>query len=258
MSQPILQERVLILAGGLGTRLRSLLPDRPKVLAPIAGRPFLDILVAQLLARGFRRIVLLLGNRADLVVAHVENRRAAWPADVEIDFSVEKNPLGTGGALKLAERFCEDRFLLVNGDTYFDLDVAALFRMHADTRALLTVAAAAVEDAGRYGRLETSSDGFVECFREKESPARPGLINAGVYLMEPALLVQIPAGRVVSLECEVFPTLLAAGQKIAASAQSGAFFDIGTPSSYQSFIEFCRKQDLLRASETGMNHDDEH
>jgi NDP-sugar pyrophosphorylase family protein len=256
MSQSILQERALILAGGLGTRLRSVLPDRPKVLAPIAGRPFLDILIAQLVARGVRRIVLLLGNLADQVVTHVETQRASWPADLEIDFSVETEPLGTGGALKLAERFCKDRFLLINGDTYFDFDREALFRIHGSARALLTVAAARVEDAGRYGRLETSADGFVEHFREKESPAKPGIINAGIYLMEPAVLAHIPADRAVSIEQEVFPAMLAGGQKLAVSAQSGSFFDIGTPSSYQSFIEFCRQQDLLHVSEVGTNHDE--
>lgn len=256
MSQSILQERALILAGGLGTRLRRVLPDQPKVLAHIAGRPFLDILIAQLVARGVRRIVLLLGNRAAQVVAYVESQRACWPADLEVEFSVETVPLGTGGALKLAERFCTDRFLLINGDTYFDLDVTALLRSHESTRALLTLAAATVEDAGRYGRLETSPAGLVVHFREKESPAKPGIINAGVYLMEPAVLVHIPAGRTVSIESEVFPALLAGGQKLAVSAQSGAFFDIGTPSSYQSFVEFCRQQDLLHASEAGTNHDE--
>lgn len=249
MSATVLRERALILAGGLGTRLRSLLPDRPKVLAPIAGRPFLDILVDQLLARGFRRLVLLLGSRADQVVAHVEHRRAAWPSDLEIEFSVETSPLGTGGALKLAGRFCQDRFVLMNGDTYFDLDVPGLYRTHEQKRALLTIAAAAVADAGRYGRLDISSDGWVGRFCEKETPSVPGLINAGVYLLEPAVLDGIPAGCAVSLECDVFPALLAKQERIAASAQHGAFFDIGTPASYESFVEFCRQQDLIRGRE---------
>lgn len=249
MSATVLRERALILAGGLGTRLRSLLPDCPKVLAPIAGRPFLDILVDQLLARGFRRLVLLLGNRADQVVAHVEQQRAAWPADLEIEFSIETSPLGTGGALKLAGRFCQDRFLLMNGDTYFDLDVAALYRTHEQTRALLTIAAATVDDAGRYGRLDVSADGWVGRFCEKKTSSVPGLINAGVYLMAPAVLEGIPAGRAVSLECDVFPALLAERQRVAASAQHGAFFDIGTLASYESFVAFCRQQDFIRGSE---------
>jgi len=238
MSTPVLPERALILAGGLGTRLASLLPDRPKVLAPIAGRPFLDILVEELAARGLRRFVLLLGNRSEQVVEHVAARRGSWPAGVEFEFSVEPAPLGTGGAVKLAERFCGGRFFLFNGDTYFDLDVAALVHAHESSRALLTVAAAKVADADRYGRLETTASGLVARFREKDAAAGPGSINAGVYLVEPALLGHIPTGRAVSLECDVFPALLVGGQAIAVSPQTGAFFDIGTPASYQSFTDF--------------------
>jgi NDP-sugar pyrophosphorylase family protein len=238
MSPLALQERALVLAGGLGTRLANLLPDRPKVLAPIADRPFLDIMVEELALRGLRRYVLLLGNRHEQVVEYVQTRRAQWPAGIEFEFSVEASPLGTGGAVKLAERFCDGRFFLLNGDTYFDLDLPALVAAHERAGALLTVAAAAVDDADRYGRLEVSATGFVERFREKDVAVGPGLINAGVYLVEPALLGHIPAGRAVSLECEVFPALLAGGGKIAVSAQAGAFFDIGTPSSYGSFADF--------------------
>ena len=137
----------------------------------------------------------------------------------------------------------------MNGDTYFDLDVAALYRAHERTLAVLTIAAAAVDDAGRYGRLDISTDGLVGRFCEKQTPSGPGLINAGVYLMTPEVLDRIPTERAVSLECDVFPSLLAERQIIAASAQHGAFFDIGTPSSYESFVAFCRQQDFLRGSE---------
>jgi NDP-sugar pyrophosphorylase family protein len=255
MSQRLLQERALILAGGLGTRLSSVLADRPKVLAPIATRPFLDILIEQLLSRGVRHFVLLLGNRADQVISHVKNQGGAWPADVDVAFSVEASPLGTGGAVKLAERFCTGAFLLLNGDTYFDLDMAALLRTHHDTQALITMAAAEVSDADRYGRLEVSDDGWVRRFREKDTSAGPGLINAGVYLMSPAVLGHIPAGRAVSLESEVFPALLKGGQRIAVSAQQGTFFDIGTPSSYRGFVDFCREKQLVPAGRVGSNHD---
>ncbi len=247
MSTVGLPERALILAGGLGTRLASLLPDRPKVLAPIAGRPFLDILVEALAARGVRRLVLLLGNRSEQVVEHVAARRGLWPAGIEFEVSVEPGPLGTGGAVKFAERFCVGRFFLLNGDTYFDLDVAALVRTHEQTRPLLTVAAAEVADADRYGRLEMSASGCITRFREKDVAAGPGLINAGVYLVEPALLGHIPAGRAVSLETEIFPMLLAGGQKLAVSPQAGAFFDIGTPASYRSFTDFL----VARATSSG-------
>jgi NDP-sugar pyrophosphorylase family protein len=233
-------ERALVLAGGLGTRLAGLLPDRPKVLAPVAGRPFLELLVEELARHGFRRFVLLLGSRAEQVQEHVASRRGVWPSGIELEVSVEPSPLGTAGAVKLAERFCDGRFLLANGDTYFDLDAAALVRAHEQARPLVTIAAATVDDADRYGRLQVSAEGLVERFREKDAAAGPGLINAGIYLIEPALLAYIPAGRPVSLESEVFPGLLAAGQRLAVSAQTGTFFDIGTPSSYASFAEFYR------------------
>jgi len=251
MSAEVLSAPVLILAGGLGTRLASVLPDLPKVLAPIAGRPFLDILVEALASRGLRRFVLLLGNRHEQVVAHVKSGDAAWPAGVLFEFSIEPRPLGTGGAVKLAERFCADKFFLVNGDTYFDLDVAALVRSHAQTRPLLTLAAASVDDAGRYGKLELSAAGFVERFLEKDADAGAGVINAGVYLAEPSLLDHIPANQPSSLERDVFPALVARGHKLATSVQSGAFFDIGTPSSYASFTEFCQGKESSRSREAG-------
>jgi NDP-sugar pyrophosphorylase family protein len=238
MSTGSLPERVLILAGGLGTRLAGLLPDTPKVLAPVAGRPFLDVLIWELVGRGLGRFVFLLGHRAEQVRDHLERGRGQWPANVEFDYSVEPGPLGTGGAVRLAAGFCERRFFLLNGDTYFDLDVTALVQAHERTRGLLTIAAAQMVDAGRYGRLEVGGDGRILRFREKDAAAGPGLINAGVYLVEPALLARLPAGRAVSLENEVFPALLAAGETIAASPQPGTFFDIGTPASYHAFADF--------------------
>ncbi len=240
MTAADLPERALILAGGLGTRLASVVADRPKVLAPIGERAFLDILIDQLAARGLRRFVLLLGSRHAQVLAHLEAGRPHWPRGVHFDISVESAPLGTGGAVKLAEASCGERFFLFNGDTYFDLDVAALVAAHQRTGAVVTIAAAQVDDADRYGRLETTSAGLVVRFREKDVAAGPGLINAGVYLVEPRVLDHIPSGQPVSLELDTFPALLAAGLPIAVSPQAGAFFDIGTPASYLSFTEFCR------------------
>jgi NDP-sugar pyrophosphorylase family protein len=239
-----LHERALILAGGLGTRLQSLIPDRPKVLAPIAGAPFLDILVKHLADCGIARLVLLLGSRHEQVVDHVQacQRRASWPSDVEVEFSIEPAPLGTGGAVKWAEQFCDQTFFLLNGDTYFDFDARALLLRHRAAGTMVTLSAATVSDAGRYGSLDVTPDGQVAKFREKDILGGAGLINAGVYVMEPGVLTHIAAGRPVSLESEVFPALLAGGQGMAVSAQSGSFFDIGTPSSYQDFVEFCRKQ----------------
>ena len=245
----ILRERAFILAGGLGTRLRGLIPDRPKALAPIGHRPFLDILIEDLCNRGIRRLVLLLGYRSDQIIELVSGRRGVWPADLQIELSVESRPLGTAGALKLAARFCDGRFLLLNGDTYFDLDLAGLLRTHEQAQPIATLAGATVEDAGRFGRLDVSDSGLVERFREKDARAGAGLINAGVYLMEPAVLDHIPVDASLSLESDVFPALLRAGQRIAVCAQAGTFFDIGTPASYQGFVEFCQGRNRVRARE---------
>jgi NDP-sugar pyrophosphorylase family protein len=241
-----LHERALILAGGLGTRLQGLIPNRPKVLAPIAGRPFLDILVRHLADCGIARLVLLLGSRYEQVVDHVQacRRGAFWPSDVDVQFSIEPGPLGTGGAVKLAERFCDRTFFLLNGDTYFDFDAEILLQRHRAAGSVVTVAGAKVSDAGRYGSLDVTPDGRVARFREKDASGGPGLINAGVYVMEPGVLAHIESGRPVSLESEVFPALLSAGQGMAVSVQDGSFFDIGTPSRYHEFVEFCQKRRL--------------
>ena len=241
-----LHERALILAGGLGTRLQNLIPDRPKVLAPIAGTPFLDILVRHLADCGIGRLVLLLGSRHEQVEDHVRacQRNATWPSHVEVVFSIEPAPLGTGGAVKWAERFCDKTFFLLNGDTYFDFDAKTLLQRHRTAGTIVTLSAATVSDAGRYGSLDVTPDGRVARFREKDACGGAGLINAGVYVMEPGVLAHIIAGRPVSLESEVFPALLAGGQGMAVSAQDGSFFDIGTPSSYQEFVEFCQGRRL--------------
>ena len=229
-----------ILAGGLGTRLASVLPDCPKALAPVGGRPFLDILFDQLLALGIDRVVLLLGSRSAAILQFVEERteRRRGQPDVHVRTSIESSPLGTGGAVKLASRFADAPFFLLNGDTYLDFDAAELSAYHREKKALVTLAASAQQDTSRFGRLEVSADGFVVGFREKTASSEPGLINGGVYLMEQAILSLIPDGRAVSLEQETFPSILAQGGRIAALAQQGSFFDIGTPDSYKAFAAF--------------------
>ena len=131
---------------------------------------------------------------------------------------------------------------MLNGDTYFDFDARVLLQRHRAAGTIVTLSAATVRDAGRYGRLDVTPDGRVARFREKDAAGGPGLINAGVYAMEPGVLAHIEAGRPVSLESEVFPALLAAGQGMAICAQEGPFFDIGTPSSYHEFVEFYRNR----------------
>ncbi len=220
---------IAILAGGLGTRLAGAVPGLPKVLAPVGGRPFLEHLLDWLESHGARRIVLLLGHRADQVEAHL----AAYPRPhLEFAFSVEPAPLGTGGALGFARpHFRSDPILVVNGDTFVDGDLAELVARHRQTMADATMLCVEVPDAGRYGRVEIEND-RVTAFCEKDATWRgPAAINAGVYLVSRALLAKIPDDRPVSLERDVFEKL--PGGALAAFIDPRArFVDIGTPESW--------------------------
>lgn len=226
----------LVLCGGLGTRLRAAVADVPKVLAPVAGRPFLDVLVDVLHRAGIRRVVLLTGYLAEQVEEHVARvLRGAFP-DVRFEVSTEPSPLGTGGAVKHAARFLdrEQPFLLVNGDTYVEIDIRKLFADHRAADALVTIAAVDVPDAERYGALDVDAAGTLRRFVEKGEVGR-GLVNAGVYVVEPRVLDAIDPGRAVSLEREVLPVLLARGERIFARRQPGGFVDIGTVESWAAF-----------------------
>lgn len=217
---------VAVLAGGLGTRLAGAVPGLPKILAPVAGRPFIEHLLDWLAREGARRIVFLLGHRADAVTAHL----AAHPRPGLIfDAVVEPAPLGTGGALAHARgRLRTDPVLAVNGDTFVDAELAPLLA----TRAAAAMLCVRVPDAGRYGRIEIA-DGHVARFVEKD-PAFVGAaaINAGVYLLSRRLLDTIPREGPVSLERDVFEKLPPGS--IAAHLDARArFVDIGTPESWQ-------------------------
>lgn len=226
MDRPLTDLDVAVLAGGLGTRLAGALPGLPKILAPVAGRPFIEHLLDWLAREGARRVVFLLGYRADAVQAHL----AAHPrAGLAFDTIVEPAPLGTGGALANArERLRTDPVLVVNGDTFVDAGLAPLRAARAEV-AMLCVR---VADAGRYGRIETS-DGRVTRFAEKDPDFRgEAAINAGVYLLSARVLAAIPRGRPVSLERDVFETLPQGA--IAACVDAAArFVDIGTPESWR-------------------------
>lgn len=222
-----MNERAFVLCGGLGTRLREAVADVPKVLAPIAGRPFLDLFVGALHRGGIRRIVLLAGHLGDQVEAYVRGPlRAAYP-DVEVAVSIETTPLGTAGALQNARKLIDGTFLLVNGDTFLELDAPALLAAHRTAGSVVTIAGTEVHDASAFGSLDVV-DGAVRGFREKGT-AGPGLVNAGVYVLEPQVLDAIPSGRAVSLERETLPALLAGGKNVGAVKLPGSFVDIGTP-----------------------------
>jgi mannose-1-phosphate guanylyltransferase len=213
----------VVLVGGEGTRLRPLTYTTPKPMLPIANRPFLEHQIAHLRAHGIDRVVLACGYRPDAIRAHF---------GAELEYVVEPEPLGTGGAIAFAARALSETFVVANGDVLTDLDLSALVRFHRDRDARMTLALHPVDDPSRYGVVVTAADGAVTAFVEKPAPgtAPAVTINAGTYVVEPGVLDLIPPGRAVSVEYEVFPLLVGAG--LYAHTSDGYWRDIGTPGSY--------------------------
>jgi len=213
----------ICLAGGLGTRLQPLLPDTPKCLAPVGDRAFLDLLAERLRQQGVRRLLLSLGHRHEAVLAHIRDRDYG----MSVETCVEAEPLGTAGALRLAlAQAATDEVLVVNGDTWYEADLAALTAHHRALSADVTLALKPMADAGRYGRV-VLADGWVTGFAEKGGTG-PGLVNGGVYVVRRGIALP---GR-GSFERDY---LAVPGHRIAGLVQDGPFTDIGVPDDYLAF-----------------------
>jgi NDP-sugar pyrophosphorylase family protein len=218
-----------ILAGGFGVRLRPAVADRPKVLAPVAGRPFVAHLLAQLEAAGVRDVVLCTGYGGDQVHAALGERHGA----VTLRYSREPAPLGTGGALRLAAPLIAGPTALVlNGDSFCDVELRDAWAAHCAHGAEGTLVLTDVPDPSRYGRVEVDPSGAVRGFHEKDGARGPGLINAGVYLLARDLLRAIPSSAPCSFEREVLPAWC--DGRLRGYVTRGRFVDIGTPESYAS------------------------
>lgn len=225
----------LLLVGGLGTRLRSVVPSAPKPLAAVGKKSFLELLIRQLKHQGIRRVILCTGYLADQVENEFGDGRAL---DLEISYSRELDPLGTAGAVKLAQPHLKgaSEFLVMNGDSFLEIDLRQLIQFHRDRRALVSVAVVRVEDSSRYGTVKVDSNQKVIGFVEKAGSTGPGSVNAGVYVFSPEVFEYIPEGR-SSLEKDVFPHLLSKG--VYAQEHSGMFIDIGTPEDYARAQQLC-------------------
>jgi D-glycero-alpha-D-manno-heptose 1-phosphate guanylyltransferase len=217
-----------ILAGGLGTRLRSVVADRPKVMALVAGRPFITHLLDQLAEAGIKKTVLCTGYLAGMIRDELGDSFRG----MELDYSVEASPLGTGGALRLAAgQLSGEQLLVLNGDSYCECRLAEFGAGHRASEAYAALALAQVPDVSRFGSVVTGAASLVESFREKGGDSGPGWINAGIYLLPMDLVREIPPEREVSLEREIFPDLLARG--LYGHHCTGQFIDIGIPMEYQ-------------------------
>jgi NDP-sugar pyrophosphorylase family protein len=225
-ARPLAGLDVLILAGGLGTRIRTVLGDTPKVLAPVHGRTFLDHLLDRLAMLGAARAVLSLGYLADKVVEHLQRHGAALPVGIV----VEQQPLGTGGAVRLARpQLTSNPVLVMNGDTWLDTDYAAFLASHRAQARPVSILCVAVDDISRYGQVVIGSDGAVSRFAEKNTAQPgPGTISGGVYLLSQQALEHLDTVTGPSLERD-FLEQLPAGTIHGFAASQARFIDIGTP-----------------------------
>ncbi len=217
----------IVLAGGLGTRLRHVVPEWPKPMAPVAGRPFLEILLKSLAKKGFHRVVLSLGYMADKVVSYFGPRYAG----LELVYQIEPEPLGTGGALRLALTQCTaDHVFVFNGDTYLDLEISNL-ESHWQKRRAPIIVARELTDTARYGRLDVNLErGLVVGFAEK-GMSGAGLINAGCYVFPTDMLQDFELNEPFSLESD-FLSKVVARRQFDLFVTNGHFIDIGIPEDY--------------------------
>ncbi|MES2206964.1 MAG: sugar phosphate nucleotidyltransferase [Pseudomonadota bacterium] len=229
----------IILAGGLGTRLRAVVPHLPKPMAPINGRPFLEYQLDYWIAQGVRHFILSVGYKRNIIIKHFGRQYR----EAQIEYAVEETPLGTGGALLLALQVLqpEQPFLVLNGDTFFGVQLQALQRYHAATRSEWTIAMFQSESFGRYGMIECTAEGRVEHF--SSSKAKLGeLANGGVYFISPAALSLLErcAATVISLEEHLLPNFLAQGGRCYGMPCYENFIDYGVPEDYIRITQMLR------------------
>ncbi len=223
-----------ILAGGLGTRLRSRIADRPKVLAPVHGRPYLAYLLEQLAGAGVGTVVLLTGYLGDQVRSTFGDRYAG----LRLVYSCEPSPRGTAGALRLAlPSLPSSTILLLNGDSYCAVSLLDFWTVHSKRAADFSLVLSSVKNCSRYGRVQMDPEGRVLRFEEKSEARGPGWINAGIYLINRALIQEVPADAPVSLERDMFPLWMTQKNCFGFPTQ-GRFLDIGTPESYSQAEAF--------------------
>jgi D-glycero-alpha-D-manno-heptose 1-phosphate guanylyltransferase len=216
----------IILAGGHGTRLKEVVADLPKPMAPILGKPFLAYLLANLEKKGFKKVILSVGFMSEKIIGYFGNSYA----DIELIYVAEKKPLGTGGALRLAlNESSQDHVFVFNGDTFLDFDAQAVEDLWLNNKCPIIIGIE-IEDTSRYGRL-ICKDNKVQGFLEK-GLSGPGIINAGCYVFNRNQLDAFEVGQPFSLETDYLSGAVKR-QDFLLFATKGKFIDIGIPEDYQ-------------------------
>ncbi len=215
---------VFILCGGLGTRLRSVTGEAPKVMAEVGGKPFLDVVIEYLKQQGFQRVILCTGYQASVIEEYYRKNFFG----LSIEFSREQEPLGTGGALKNVQTFIQsDLFFVLNGDSFCPVDFKNFLNFHKDKQTLATLSVSRVDESKKFGGVALDETNKITGFHEKEEGNNYPYVNAGVYCLSRNIFSLMPEEKKFSLEYDFFPKMVK--ENIYGFFVEKSFFDIGTP-----------------------------
>ncbi|MCQ2960476.1 MAG: nucleotidyltransferase family protein [Bacteroidales bacterium] len=224
-----LEKEAIVLAGGFGTRLQSVVNDVPKPMAPIKGKPFLTYLLDYLKDFGFTHIVLSTGYLHE----KIESYFGTAYNGMKISYAYEESPLGTGGGILNALQKCQtENVVVLNGDTLFQVDYYALEQLFSQKDTLLAIILRAVEDTSRYGRVSIAEDGRIIGFVEKQNASGKGSINGGIYMLNKQLFADFSVGQKFSFEKDIMEKLYSSSS-FYAYVSDGYFIDIGVPEDYK-------------------------
>jgi mannose-1-phosphate guanylyltransferase len=221
----------VILVGGQGTRLRPLTYTTCKAMVPVLNKPFLAHVFSYLKRYGVTNIVLSVGYMPDQIRAYFGDGSSLG---LRLTYVVEDSPLGTAGGVKNAERYLDGPTVVMNGDIFTDIDLGAMVSFHKKRGAKVTIALTGVEDPSQYGVVETDAKGQVRRFLEKPAPGETtsNLINAGIYILEPEVLREVPANTRSMFERDLFPKLIQEGTPVYGYPSDAYWMDMGTPGKY--------------------------
>lgn len=232
----------IILAGGLGTRLRDTVPDLPKPMAPINGKPFLEHQMDYWVQQGVTRFIVSVGFLREKIMTHFQHQYRGS----EVVYAEEVEPLGTGGGLLLAyQKLKGDQpFVVMNGDTFFEVDLSSLSEFHQNNNVIMTMALFKVPKNDRYMGVQISTDGSIQKFKAEQGASQ--LANGGVYLMNRDAFENVPwqAGAKLSLEEDLFQYLLQSGKNMGGVLCNGRFIDIGVPFDYHRAASLLAEEDI--------------
>ena len=223
--------QALLLAGGLGKRLRSVVKDRPKPMALVNGKPFLEYVIKELKNNGIEDIIIAVGYKGSMIEDYFKTGSSFG---VNIQYSYEEEQLGTAGAIKNAiDLIKEEAIFVLNADTFYKVNFSKLLQLNKDLSADMSMVLREVDDISRYGQARMENNRLI-AFNEKVQEAVSGTINGGIYSIRKSVIEKIPQGK-VSLENEIIPKLLAEKRTIGAVVETGYFIDIGIPADYFKF-----------------------